>query len=366
MLITMYYNYFVNHSKEGDEMSKENFIPELQDIITSKYPDIIIDSNVAHIESGLTLYNNIIGGIPIGKMVVIQALEGTGKSSLMVQLASSIQQNKYPILYLDTEASMSTDRFNQLGFNLKNENTMYLQPSTLQEIFHIIQDSIKLKMSKYGNLPFFIIWDSIASTPADEEVKMTDITGQEIGIRARILSQGLRVITNLLSKTNTSLLTINQYRMKMQTMGGWGGPQYTTPGGLAPRFHAFQTIELKDSKKYPDFIEIGKLVKVKALKNKMLPPLVEFMMYYTYDHGFDNIWSMFFFLHNNKKIKASGAWMKLDGYDDVKFHQKEFKDIYNENEEFRNKVNETVNELCGVVKPNIVNKNEDIEEGDKE
>lgn len=342
-------------------MSEKKFISELQEIITSKYPDIILDSNVAHINSGLTLYNNIIGGIPIGKMLVIQALEGTGKSSLMVQLASSIQKNNYPILYLDTEASMSTTRFNQLGFDLSNKNTMYLQPSTLQEIFHIIQDSIKLKMSKYGNLPFFIIWDSIASTPADEEVKMTDITGQEIGIRARILSQGLRVITNLLSKTNTSLLTVNQYRMKMATgMSGWGGPQYTTPGGLAPRFHAFQIIELKDSKKYPDFVEVGKLVRVKALKNKMLPPLVDFTMYYTYDHGFDNIWSIFFYLHNNKKIKASGAWMRLENYEDIKFHQKEFKDIYNENEEFRNKASELINELLGIMKPTI------NEEGDSD
>jgi len=321
-----------------------NFISELQSVITSKYPDIIIDSNVANIPSDLILYNKIIGGIPIGKMVVIQALEGTGKSSLVVQLGSSIQKHEYPILYLDTEASMSTTRFKQLGFDLDNENIMYLQPSTLQEIFHIIQDGIKLKMSKYGDLPFFIIWDSIASTPAEEEIKMPDITGQEIGIRARILSQGLRVITALLSKTNTSLLTINQYRMKMSTgFSGWGGPQYTTPGGLAPRFHAFQTIELKDSKKYLDFVEPGKLVKIKALKNKMLPPLVEFEMYYTYDHGFDDVWSIFFYLHSNKKIKTSGAWMRLENYEDVKFHQKEFKQMYNENEEFRNKVIELIN-----------------------
>jgi RecA/RadA recombinase len=328
--------------------SDGSFISEMVSTIRKSYSDIITDSNVKSISTHFKLYNKIIGGIPIGRMIMLQALEGVGKSSLMVQLAADVQKLGYPIIYLDTESAMSTQRFSQLGLDISNKQVIYLQPSSLQQVFNLIQDVIKTKVAKAGvESPAFIIWDSIAATPAEEELKMDEVTGVEVGIRARILSQGLRVITNLLARSNVSLLTVNQYRMKMATgpMQSWGGPSYTTPGGLAPRFNAYQIIELKDSTKFNDEEEdaLGKLVKFKAIKNKMKSPLVEFSMYYTYDHGFDDPLSMFYYLKENKFLISAGPRWHLQNLTDVNFYKKEFADVYNTDSKFIAAVDEILN-----------------------
>ncbi len=334
-----------NVTVKNSSAETSKFTTEIQEIVKKSYSDIVLDSNVKSINSRFLLYNQIIGGIPIGRFVVVQALEGVGKSSLVVQLAADIQKFQYPIVYLDTEYAMSTQRFSQLGFNLNDKNVIYLQPTSLQQVFSLIRDIIKTKIEKFGiDMPAFIIWDSIAATPAKEEVQLEEIVGVEVGIRARILSQGLRVITGLLSKSNVTLIAINQYRMKMSNgMPSWGGPQYTTPGGLAPKFTAYQTIELKDSSKFNDEDpeDNGKLVKFKALKNKMKAPLVEFSMYYTYEHGFDNEKSLFYHLKENKQIIASGPKYHLKTLPDVSFFKKEFSDMLKD-QTFASEINKLI------------------------
>ena len=326
----------------------DNFMSNLKSNFEKNYK-AVFDSNVDMIPSGLTAFDKFVGGIPLGKMVLIQALEGVGKSSLAVQLAAGAQKLGYPVIYFDTESSMSNQRFKELGFNLKDPNTFYVQPTTLQMIFGMIQNIIKIKESKSKTEdPTIIIWDSLAATPALEEIEKTDIDGVEIGIRARIISQGLRIITSMLTKANISLIVVNQYRVKMNSMSSWGGPQFTTPGGNAPRYHAFYIVELKDGKKFgKDDVgdDFGKLVRVKTLKNKFLPPLVEFSMYYTYTHGFDNIWTAFYTLKNAKIIKASGPWMSLSSYPDKKFHKSGFKSLYLSDKDFAKAVDAELNKL---------------------
>ncbi|MEM4065549.1 MAG: hypothetical protein QXV17_01630 [Candidatus Micrarchaeaceae archaeon] len=307
--------------------------------------DVSFDSNIEVINSQWVLFNKFIGGIPVGKIVVIQALEGVGKSSMAAQIGGWLNSQKYNIIYLDTEAAMSTARFQQLGLNINSKSVLYMQPTTLQMAFGIIQNIIKTKASKKMNDPMFIIWDSLAATPAAEEI---EVTGQEIGIRARVISQGLRIITSLLTKVKITLIIVNQYRMKMSTMPTWGGPQYITPGGIAPRFHSFQTIELKDFKKF-DTDEMGefsgKLIKVKALKNKYLPPLVEFNMYYSYTHGFIDSYTVFYALKDAKKIKSAGPWWWIDGLENKKFKKLDFDNLYNTDTELHAAVLKLIDEL---------------------
>lgn len=217
------------------------------------------------------------GGLPKGRLVEIHGLQSSGKSSLSLHLVSEIQKQGGVCLWLDLEACFSKDYAESLGVNTKD--LIISQPDYGEQALDIIE-----KMSKVG--VDLIVVDSVASMIPKKELDGEVEDKEQIALQARMLSRGLRRLTMALSKSNTTVIFINQLR---EIIGGFGyGPRKTTPGGNALRFYASIRLEvsrIKTLKNKKDEAE-GITVKIYAVKNKCAAPLKSAEVDFMFGKGF--------------------------------------------------------------------------------
>jgi recombination protein RecA len=201
------------------------------------------------------------GGIPKGRVIEIYGPESSGKTTLTLHMIAEVQKKGGLAAFIDAEHALDPEYAKRIGVKL--EDLLISQPDNGEQALDICETLVR------SNGLDLIVIDSVAAlTPRNEiEGEMGD---SHMGLQARLMSQALRKLTAIISKTNTTVIFINQIRMKIGVM--FGNPE-TTTGGNALKFYASVRVEVRRNAQIKNGEKIvGNRVKVKIVKNKIAPP----------------------------------------------------------------------------------------------
>ncbi|MBU0732137.1 recombinase RecA [Patescibacteria group bacterium] len=202
-----------------------------------------------------------VGGVPRGRIIEIYGPEASGKTTLAQHIVASVQREGGVAAFVDAEHALDPEYAKKIGVNV--DEMLISQPDTGEQALEIVETLVR------SNGVDVIVVDSVAAlTPkAEIEGEMGDV---HMGLQARLMSQALRKLAGIIAKTKTSVIFINQTRMKIGVM--FGNPE-TTTGGTALKFYSSVRIEVRRSAqiKQVDRV-IGNRVKCKIVKNKVAAP----------------------------------------------------------------------------------------------
>jgi recombination protein RecA len=237
------------------------------------------------------------GGIPRGRVIEIYGPESSGKTTLASHLIGQIQKRGGLAAFIDAEHAFDPDYAKTLGVQL--EDLLVSQPDTGEQALEICETLVR------SNAVDLIVIDSVAAlTPRSEiEGEMGDAV---VGAQARLMSQALRKLTAAISKSKTTVIFINQLRMKIGVM--FGNPE-TTTGGNALKFYSSVRMEIrkKEALKEGDVV-VGVTTGVKVVKNKVAPPFRTAMFDLIYGQGISREGDLVETGVNYDIVKKSGAW----------------------------------------------------------
>ncbi|MDP3244202.1 MAG: recombinase RecA [bacterium] len=202
-----------------------------------------------------------VGGVPRGRIVEIFGPESSGKTTLAQHIIAETQKTGGVAAFVDAEHALDPDYARKIG--VKIDDMLISQPDTGEQALDIVETLVR------SNAVDVIVVDSVAALTPKAEIE-GEMGQQHMGLQARLMSQALRKLTGIISKSHTCLIFINQIRMKIGIV--FGNPE-TTTGGNALKFYTSIRIEVRRSAqiKQNDQI-IGNRIKVKVVKNKVAPP----------------------------------------------------------------------------------------------
>jgi len=203
-----------------------------------------------------------VGGIPKGRIIEIFGPESSGKTTVALHAIAETQKRGEVAAFIDAEHALDPDYAKKVG--VKIDDLLISQPDTGEQALDIVETLVRS-----GKVSLIVVDSVAALTPrAEIEGEMGD---QQIGLQARLMSQALRKLTAISAKSGTSIIFLNQVRMKIGTFG-FGNPE-TTPGGKALKFYASIRIELKPIAKIKRGEDIvGNRIRARVVKNKVAPP----------------------------------------------------------------------------------------------
>jgi len=221
-----------------------------------------------------------IGGLPRGRIVEIYGPESSGKTTIALSTIAQVQKNGGVAAFIDAEHALDPIYAKKLGVNL--EDLYISQPDSGEQALEIVET-----LARTGQIDLIVI-DSVAALVPRAEIE-GNMGDSQIGLQARLMSQALRKITGIISKTNTCMIFINQIRMKI---GSYGNPE-TTTGGMALKFYSSLRIEVRRGEALKEKEDsYGTITKIKINKNKMAPPFKKGEFIVLYDKGIYNIYTL--------------------------------------------------------------------------
>ncbi|HNX00792.1 MAG TPA: recombinase RecA [Candidatus Cloacimonadota bacterium] len=273
-----------------------------------------------------------IGGIPKGRITEIYGAEASGKTTLSLHIAAQSQKLGGIVAFVDAEHALDPAYAKKLGVD--TDNLLLSQPDGGEQALEIVEALVR------SNAIDLIIIDSVAALVPKQEIE-GEMGDSHVGLQARLMSQALRKLTAIVSKSNVAVIFINQTRMKI------GVPSYvnpeTTTGGVALKFYSSVRLEVRNAGAIKevgaDNLVIGARTKVKVVKNKFAPPfkVVEFPI--IFGEGISYMDILLELAVDHDIVKKSGSWFSYgeirlgQGADKVKIYLKENPELQQQIEE---------------------------------
>ncbi len=244
-----------------------------------------------------------VGGVPRGRVIEIFGPESSGKTTLMLHVIANAQKAGGLAAFIDAEHALDPAYAKKLGVNL--DDLLVSQPDSGEEALTICETLAR------SNALDVIVVDSVAALVPKAELE-GEMGMATMGMQARLMSQALRKLTAILSKSKTTCIFTNQLREKVGVM--FGNPE-TTPGGKALKFYASVRMDIrrKDTLKDAAGNATGNHAKVKIVKNKVAPPFAEAEFDIIYNHVIDKEGSILDVGIDAGVVEKKGAWLQFDG-----------------------------------------------------
>jgi recombination protein RecA len=277
-----------------------------------------------------------VGGIPRGRVVEIYGPESSGKTTLALHIVAEAQKAGGFAAFIDAEHAVDPDYSKRLGVN--TEELLISQPDSGEQALEICETLVRS-----GALHVIVI-DSVAALVPRAELE-GDMGDSHMGLQARLMSQALRKLTGTVSRSNTTVIFINQIREKIGVM--FGNPE-TTPGGRALKFYASIRLEIRRITTIKDGAEmVGSRVRVRVVKNKVAPPFKKSEFDIMYGKGISYVGDIIDLAVEGNIVEKTGAWYS---YDDMKIGQgrENAKSFLTENPDIMAAVTDKVKSFMGL------------------
>jgi recombination protein RecA len=240
-----------------------------------------------------------VGGVPKGRIVEIYGPESSGKTTLAIHILSEAQKKGEAVAFIDAEHAFDAVYAKNIGLDIDN---LYIsQPDFGEQALEILETLVR--SAAFG----VIVVDSVAALTPRAEIE-GDMGDSHMGLQARLMSQALRKLTAIAGKTGTTIIFLNQLRMKIGVM--FGNPE-TTTGGNALKFYASIRMDIRQRDKIMrDGDIVGHTRVVKVVKNKMAPPFKQASFDMIYPMGIDQESSILDAAVSVGIVEKAGAWFK--------------------------------------------------------
>lgn len=266
-----------------------------------------------------------VGGIPRGRIIEVFGPEGSGKTTLALNVVAQAQKQGGRAAFIDAEHALDPEYAARLGVHVND--LLISQPDNGEEALNILESLVRSGMISVA------VVDSVAALTPRAEIE-GEMGAQFIGLQARMMSQALRKLTAIAAKSQTTIIFINQIRMQIGVF--FGNPE-TTPGGRALKFYASVRIDVRRTAQIKKGEEVvGSRVKAKVVKNKVAPPFRAAEFDIMYGEGISYESDVLNSAVNHGVVKKSGASFTFQGeklgtgFDNVRLKLKEDKKLLGE------------------------------------